>query len=141
MQSQNRESIYRQVIEAISRNDASALDQLLAEQLIDHHPIPGQSPGRAGFKEWMASARSSSPDLHGTIEEVLVASGDRVVGQITWHGTQHGPFAGLPPTHRVVALPVILLCASRQRPSWSGGASPISLALSGSWAARWCWHD
>ena len=99
--------MYRQVIDAISRNDASALNQFLAEQLIDHNPIPGQSPGRAGFKEWMASARMSFPDLHGTIEDVLVANGDRVVGRVIWHGTQHGPIAGLPPTHRALALPVI----------------------------------
>jgi hypothetical protein len=53
------------VIDAINRNDVSALDQFLAEQLIDHNPIPGQSPGRVGFKEWMASARTSFPDCMG----------------------------------------------------------------------------
>jgi predicted ester cyclase len=45
--------------------------------------------------------------LHGTIEDVMVASHDRVVGRVTWHGTQHGSFAGLPPTHKAIALPVI----------------------------------
>jgi steroid delta-isomerase-like uncharacterized protein len=107
MQPQNHEFIYRQVIDAINNNDMAALDALLAEQMIDHNPIPGQAPGRSGFKEWMASARTSFPDLHGTIEEVLAASGERVDGRVTWHGTQHGPFAGLPPTHKVVALPVM----------------------------------
>ena len=107
MQPQDRETVYRQVIEAINRNDAAALDQFLAEHLIDHNPIPGQSPGRTGFKEWMASSRTSFPDLHGTIDEVIIASNDRVVGRVTWHGTQRGPFAGLPPTHKAVTLPVI----------------------------------
>lgn len=107
MQPQDRESIYLQVIDIISRDDALALDQFLAEGLIDHNPIPGQSSGRTGFKEWMASARSSFPDLQGTIEDILVTDNDYMVGRVTWHGTQHGPFAGLPPTHKAVVLPVI----------------------------------
>jgi steroid delta-isomerase-like uncharacterized protein len=109
MQPQDRESIYRQVIDAISRNDAMALDQFLAEYLIDHNPIPGQSPGRTGFKEWMASARTSFPDLQATIEDVIVANSDFVAGRVTWRGTQHGPFAGLPPTHKAVELAVMHL--------------------------------
>lgn len=103
----NHESIYRQVIGALNRNDVSVLDQFLAEHLIDHNPSPGQSAGRAGFKEWMASARTSFPDLHGTIEEVLVTPGHHVIGRVTWHGTQLGFFAGLSPTHRAVAFTVI----------------------------------
>ena len=104
---QDRESIYRQVIDVINRNDTGALNYFLAEDLIDHNPIPGQSPGRSGFKEWMASARTSFPDLQGTIDDVMSASGDRVVGQVRWHGTHLGPFAGLPPTHKPVVLSVI----------------------------------
>jgi len=107
MQRQDREFIYRQVIEAISRDDALALDQFLAEGLMDHNPIPGQSPGRTGFKDWMASARTSFPDLRGTVETVLVTDNDYVIGRVTWYGTQHGSFAGLPPTHKAVALAVI----------------------------------
>jgi steroid delta-isomerase-like uncharacterized protein len=107
MQIQDHESIYRQVIDAISRADETVLDQFLAEDLSDHNPIPDQSPGRTGFKEWMASARTSFPDLQGTIEEVLLADKDRVVGRVTWHGTQRGSFAGLPPTNKAVTLPVI----------------------------------
>ena len=107
MQRNDYESIYRKVIDAISRNDETILDQFLDEQLIDHSPIPGQSPGRTGFKEWMASARASFPNLHGTIEDVIVANNDYVVGRVTWHGLQEGPFAGLPPTYKPVELAVI----------------------------------
>jgi steroid delta-isomerase-like uncharacterized protein len=107
MQFWDRASIYRQVIEAISRNDGTVLDQFLAQELIDHNPIPGQSPGRAGFKEWMASARASFPDLQGTIEDVILADSDYLIGRVTWQGTQRGPFAGLPPTNRAATLAAI----------------------------------
>ena len=107
MQALDREFIYRQVIDAISRNDTAALDQFLSAQLIDHNPIPGQSPGRAGFKEWMMSARTSFPDLQGTVEDVLLVDDGRLVGRVTWHGTQQGTFVGLAPTYKVVDLEVI----------------------------------
>jgi predicted ester cyclase len=104
MRSAEREIIYLQVIDAISRNDPEALDLFLAEHLIDHNSIPGQSAGRAGFKEWMASARTSFPDLHGRVEAVISAGDDHLVGRVTWLGTQRGPFAGLRPTHKPVTL-------------------------------------
>ena len=104
---QDRESIYRQVIDAISHSDTTVLDRFLAEQLIDHNPIPNQSPGRIGFKEWMASARTSFPDLRGTIEDVILCKDEYLVGRVRWRGTQQGPFAGLPPTQKAVAMDAI----------------------------------
>jgi len=97
MQSEEREIIYLQVIYAISRNDREALDPFLAEHLIDHNPITGQSAGRAGFKEWMASARMSFPDLHGRVEAAISAGDDHLVGRVTWLGTQQVPFRA--PSH------------------------------------------
>jgi predicted ester cyclase len=60
-----------------------------------------------GFKEWMTSARTSFPDLQGTIEDMLLANDDYVIGRVTWRGIQQGPFAGIPPTHQAATLPVI----------------------------------
>jgi hypothetical protein len=67
-------SVYRQVITAISQGNAQVLDDLLTSDMVDHNPMPQQSPGRDGFKEWMAAARTSFPDLHGTIEEVMASA-------------------------------------------------------------------
>ena len=62
-----------------------------------------QVPGLAGFKQWMASALGSFPDMRGTVEQVL-AEGDLVAGRVTWRGTQAGPFAGVAPTGQFVAF-------------------------------------
>src|SRR5215217_5838901 len=83
MQALNRETIYRQVIDAISRDNTTVLDQFLSEQLLDHNPIPGQSPGRKGFKEWMAFARVSFPDLRGIVEDILLGEDGRLMGRVT----------------------------------------------------------
>ncbi len=96
-------AIYRRIIEAISRSDPAALDELVSPDIVDHNALPGQAPGRDGFKEWMASARASFPDLEGTVED-LIAQEDRVAGRVTWHGTHQGNFVGLNPTNRRIAM-------------------------------------
>jgi predicted ester cyclase len=124
---------YKRVIEAISRNNALALDQFLAEELVDHNPAPGQSPGRKGFNERMAAARSSFPDLQGTIEDVIVAGDAYVIGRLAWHGTQQGPFAGLPPTHTATRLAATHIVRFEQEKivEWWGDIFGAVLPMSG----------
>jgi steroid delta-isomerase-like uncharacterized protein len=95
--------MYRRIIEAISRDDLDALERLMAPDVVDHNPIPGQVPGLEGFKQWMASARASFPDLQGSVEDVI-AEGDWVAARMTWHGTHEGDFVGVPPTNKRVAM-------------------------------------
>lgn len=90
---------YRQVIDSISRGNTQVLHDLLAPNIVDHNPIPMQSAGIEGFKDWMIAARRSFPDLWGRVDDVLM-SGEFVIGRVTWRGTQRGPFAGLPPTQK-----------------------------------------
>ena len=94
---------YRGIIEAISRGDPDMLERLIAPGVVDHNPIPGQAPGLEGFKQWMASARASFPDLQGSVEDVI-GEGDRVAARMTWNGTHQGDFVGVPPTNRRVAM-------------------------------------
>jgi hypothetical protein len=39
--------------------------------MLDHNPVPGQVPGLARFKQWMATVQRSFPDLRGTVGHVL----------------------------------------------------------------------
>ena len=94
---------YRRIIEAISRGDADGLDELIAPDVVDHNPIPNQAPGRDGFKQWMAAARTAFPDMRGTVEDVI-AEGDRLAARMTWHGTHRGEFVGVGPTGKRVSI-------------------------------------
>jgi len=94
---------YRQIITAITAGDHDALNDLMAADLVDHNPIPGQAPGLAGFKQWMAAARAGFPDLRGTVEQAL-PEGDLVAGRVVWRGRQRGAFAGAAPTGRPVVF-------------------------------------
>ena len=42
---------YEAIIAAVGAGDDEALDRLIATDLIDHNPVPGQVPGCAGFKD------------------------------------------------------------------------------------------
>ncbi len=103
MPTEEHKATYRRIIEAVNAGDFDALDALFAADMVDHNPVPDQVPGLAGFKQWMATARRSFPDLRGTVEHLL-AEGDLVAGRVTWRGTHVGPFAGAAPTGRVVTF-------------------------------------
>jgi steroid delta-isomerase-like uncharacterized protein len=112
---QVQKDVYRGVIAAVGDGDLAALDAFLAQDLVDHNPLPDQAPGVAGFKQWASAVRTSFPDLQGSVETVL-AEGDLVAGHVTWRGTQRGPFLGVPPTDRrveITAVHIVRLSAGR----------------------------
>lgn len=94
---------YRRIIDAISRGDPDGLDEFVAPDFIDHNPIPEQAPGLDGFKQWMAAARATFPDMRGTVEDVI-AENNRVAARTTWHGTHGGEFLGVPSTGQSVSF-------------------------------------
>ena len=51
----------------------------------------------------MQSLRTSFPDLHWAIEE-LIAEGDKVVNHWTLHGTHRGEYQGVAPTGKKVTM-------------------------------------
>jgi predicted ester cyclase len=103
MPPEERKAAYRSIIEAVNAGDFDAMDALFAANMVDHNPVPGQVPGLAEFKQWMATARRSFPDLRGTVGHVL-AEGDLVAGpgrrspHLAWHpgGTVRGGCSNRP---------------------------------------------
>jgi steroid delta-isomerase-like uncharacterized protein len=126
---ERQKDIYRQAVAAVSAGDASALDHLLASDMVDHNPMPGQPAGRAGFKAWMAAARSSFPDFSCTVQTVL-SEQDLVAGHVVWRGTQRGAFLGLPATNRTVAVQAfhIVRISSGLIVDWWGNADLLGAA-------------
>lgn len=106
-------AIVRRAVEEIwNRANLAAADELIADDFIDHTPLPGQLPGRAGFKQVMRTIRVAFPDARETIEE-LVAEGDRVVARVVIDGTHTGPFMGVPPTGKRIHVPAVAILRVR----------------------------
>jgi steroid delta-isomerase-like uncharacterized protein len=91
-----RES-YEAIIAAVSAADDEKLDQLIATDLIDHNPVPGQAAGRAGFKYWVTVMHDAFPDISGVVDDTVV-EGNKVAARVTWRGAHQGTFAGVPGT-------------------------------------------
>jgi steroid delta-isomerase-like uncharacterized protein len=104
----NLRRVYERIIEAVSADDAKALEGLIATDLVDHNPVPGQPPGREGFLVWMHGMHAAFPDMTGAIQDT-VAEGDRIAARVLWTGTHEGEFLGLPGTGSAVSITAIHL--------------------------------
>ncbi len=95
----------RWLFEVWGAGDFAVADELLAEDLIDHNPVPGQPGGRAGDIWAAKSVRTAFPDLVFTLD-VAFEQGDLVTGRWTMTGTHTGPLEllGLPSTGRPVEM-------------------------------------
>lgn len=64
--------------------------------------------GRQAFETLVREMRAAFPDLHNAIEQ-QIAEGKTVVTRGTTRGTHRGPFAGIAPTGRQIAVPWVIV--------------------------------
>lgn len=104
---ENKELVRR--LDAIWDGDLAVVDELVAEEFVNHNPIvPDAPPGPEGFKLNVSTIRTAFPDIEFPTED-LIAEGDRVVIRAVGRGTHEGELLGIPPTGREVTLPAIVI--------------------------------
>jgi steroid delta-isomerase-like uncharacterized protein len=99
----NKALLRRFYEELWSKGNLDAISELVAEDFVDHHPLPGAPPGREGLAALVTTWRTAFPDMSETCED-LIAEGDKVVGRFTMRGTHSGEFMGVAPTGRRVTM-------------------------------------
>jgi len=99
----NKQFMRQFVEEAINKKNLDAIDELVAEDFVEHVPFPGQGPGREGLRQVLAAFLSAFPDIRWTLEE-QIAEGEKVVSRFTMTGTHRGDFLGIPPTGKSVNI-------------------------------------
>ena len=104
--SDNAASQRRFVDEVQDKGDHSVIDELVAEDVVDHTPFPGTSPGRQGVKEVMGAIRGGFSDHDAEVIH-MVADGDLVATYKTFTGTHDGEFLGVPPTGKRATIRVM----------------------------------
>ncbi len=97
----NKQFMQRFVERAINQKDIDAMDELVAEDFVEHVPFPGQGPGREGLKDVISALVSAFPDLHWTLEE-QIGEGEKVVSRFRMTGTHQGEFLGIAATGKPV---------------------------------------
>lgn len=97
---QKRRVIERYFEEVWNQGKLDVLDELLARDYVNHSSsIADSPPGPAGVKPIVTAMRSAFPDLHYTIERMVIGS-DAVAVRVRMTGTHEGEFFGIPPTGR-----------------------------------------
>jgi steroid delta-isomerase-like uncharacterized protein len=94
---EENKAVIRRYREAHNRNNLSALDAIVAKDVISHSLLPGLPPGLEGGKMAHNAFLVSFPDLQ-TKTEHLVAEGDKVIEWYSASGTHLGPLMGAPAT-------------------------------------------
>jgi steroid delta-isomerase-like uncharacterized protein len=103
---QNKAIICEFIDRLFTKGDLGAVDDLLAEDFVNHDPPFGASADREGMRGAAAMFRAAFPDWHSDLG-LLIGEGDLVVEQFTASGTQRGEIMGVPASGRTVTLPGI----------------------------------
>jgi steroid delta-isomerase-like uncharacterized protein len=83
--------------------NVDAVEALVADDYIDHQPVPGLPGGKEGLARLITLWHTGFPDMSETVED-LIAEDDKVVGRFTFRGTHTGEFMGIAPTGRRVSM-------------------------------------
>jgi steroid delta-isomerase-like uncharacterized protein len=87
-----------------NRGRLEVCDELIAPDYVNHSaPMPDLPPGPEGLKQTVAAVRRAFPDLHYTIED-MVLGGDKAALRVTMRGTHRGDFLGVAPTGRKIEV-------------------------------------
>lgn len=94
---ENKVVVRRLFEESVNRKDLGLLDELVADEIVTHTPVPGIAPNREGFRLFLGVYLTAFSEQHTEIND-LIAEGDRVVVRHTHHVTHGGEFMGMPPS-------------------------------------------
>jgi steroid delta-isomerase-like uncharacterized protein len=104
----NKTLINRFIMDALNEKRLEVLDEIVAEDFVEHVPLPGQGPGREGLRDALQMFSVAFPDMKWEVHE-QIAEGDYVVTHFTWSGTHSGSFLGIPATGRPIRVWGILI--------------------------------
>jgi steroid delta-isomerase-like uncharacterized protein len=99
----NKAIVGRFYDEVLNKRKIDLLDELAAEDYVEHDPFPGQGNGRADLKARVQLLLGAFDPLRFTVEDVI-AEGDTVVVRWTNAGTHTGSFLGIPATNKPFSI-------------------------------------
>jgi steroid delta-isomerase-like uncharacterized protein len=94
--------IKRFYTEVLEGGNLALIDEMVSDDLVDHDPMPGQSPNKDGVSFFVNTMRSAFPDLKATIMEPALAEGNLEARYVVLTGTHQGDLMGVPATGRKV---------------------------------------
>jgi steroid delta-isomerase-like uncharacterized protein len=90
--------------EAWNSKDTTLVDELIAPSYVGHDVVLTHAErGPDRIKRIMAAFRAAFPDLHVTVEDVVI-QGDKEVVRWTVRGTHQGAFMNIAPTGKPICF-------------------------------------
>jgi steroid delta-isomerase-like uncharacterized protein len=86
-----------------NKGNIDLIDDLCAENFIEHEELPGFEPTRDGVKQFFKMYRKAFPDLKFKTE-FMFAADDKVVTYLTISGTHKGEFLDMKATGKKINL-------------------------------------
>jgi steroid delta-isomerase-like uncharacterized protein len=121
MSTEENKALVRRFYEEIDKGNLEAMDELVAEDYIDHSPPPFPvSPGREGLKEAFKLFWDATPGQHQIEDQV--AEGDKVVTRLTAYGKHDGDLPGIPRTGndmKMTAVAIHRIADGKLAEKWS----------------------
>ncbi len=98
MSTEENKRLVRRFYEEIDKGNLNAMDELVAENYVDHSPppFPGLGEGREGLKQGFEIFLRATPGYHQIEDQI--AEGDKVVTRLTAYGKHDGDLPGAPRT-------------------------------------------
>src|SRR4029077_19560037 len=98
MTTEEKKALVRRFYEEIDKGNLDAMDELVAEDYLDHSPppFPGLARGREGLKQAFKMFWEATPGYHQIEEQI--AEGDKVVTRLTSYGKHEHDLPGAPRT-------------------------------------------
>lgn len=100
----DNKDVIRRTFEAISRGDLDTLEDVIADDVVEHEEFPGLEPNKDGVIRFFNYLRSAFSDLEMSAHDML-ADGDLVAVRGTMTGTHQGEFMDIPATGNRVEVP------------------------------------
>jgi len=95
---EQKKTLIRRFYEEIDKGNIAILDELVAENYIDHNPppFPTSATGRDRLKREFKIFLEATPGYHQIEDQI--AEGDKVVTRLTSYGKHEGDLPGAPRT-------------------------------------------
>jgi predicted ester cyclase len=95
---ESNKALVRRFYEEIDKGHVGILDEVVAEDYLDHNPppFPGLASGREGLKQAFTMFQHATPGYHQIEDQI--AEGDKVVTRLTSIGKHEGDLPGAPRT-------------------------------------------
>jgi steroid delta-isomerase-like uncharacterized protein len=127
---EENKALIRRFYEEIDKGNIDAMDELVAEDYINHDPppFPGLAKGRDGLKQAFEMFWRATPGHH--VIEDQIAEGDKVVTRLRGVGKHEGELAGIPPSGNeldVKAVAIHRMANGRIVEHWSAVDSATNL--------------